>query len=220
MMALISDIHGNHSALKAVLAFLDQRNIKNIICLGDVGGYYSEINTCIEELKKREIPTIMGNHDWYLAHDENCPRSNSANDCLDYQRQVITAENLKWLKSLPSEGTYDGIRVVHGGWNDPIDEYMKPSEEYFKNIEGKFFASGHTHIPKIWIGNNKTYCNPGSVGQPRDGNPDASFALWDGKKFELMRVKYDIQEAQQKMAEAGFNDYYYRNLSKGLQIGR
>lgn len=220
MMALISDIHGNYSALKAVLAYLDKNKIQDVICLGDVGGYYSEVNACIEELRSRNIHTIMGNHDWYLAKNMNCPRSNSANDCLNYQRQVITEENLEWLRKLPISAIYNGVQVVHGGWNDPIDEYMKPSKEYFKNIEGKYFASGHTHIPKIWMGDDKVYCNPGSVGQPRDGNPDASFALWNGNEFQLMRVEYDIQETQAKMAEAGFNDYYYRNLCKGLQIGR
>lgn len=220
MMAIISDIHGNYSALKAVLSRIDEKKIDKIICLGDVGGYYTEVNACINELRTRNIPTIMGNHDWYLANNEVCTRSNSVNDCLDYQRGVITERNLEWLKMLPVKGHFYGIQVVHGGWNDPLNEYIKPSEEYFKSLNGSFFSSGHTHIPTIWVGSGKTYCNPGSVGQPRDENPDASFALWDDGSFEILRVKYDIEEVQEKMKEAGFNDYYYKNLKKGRRIGR
>lgn len=219
MIGIISDIHGNHVALSAVLKRLDEMGISEIVCLGDVGGYYCQINECCAALRSRNILSLMGNHDWYLATGEGCPRSNSANVCLDYQRGVLSVENLEWLKTLPSEADVHGIRIVHGGWNDPIDEYLKPSEEYFSKLPGKYFASGHTHVQHVWSGGGKTYCNPGSVGQPRDGDPRAAFATWNGNSFALHRIEYDIISMQQKMAMAGFPPNYHENLARGTRIG-
>ena len=86
-IGLISDIHGNYEALKVVLEDLDKSNVDKIYCLGDVVGYYSQVNECCKELIEREILCIMGNHDWYLASGTGCPRSKSANDCINYQRK-------------------------------------------------------------------------------------------------------------------------------------
>lgn len=219
MIGIISDIHGNHVALEAVLSRLDELGASQVICLGDVGGYYCEINECCETLQKRKIFTLMGNHDWYLATGESCPRSNSVNVCLDYQRSVVKAPNKQWLTSLKPQAAIGALSIVHGGWNDALDEYMVPSEHYFSNIAGTLFASGHTHVPCIWKGQNKTYCNPGSVGQPRDGDPRASFALLDGNEFTLHRIEYDIAKIQEKMKDAGFTPYFYDNLSNGSRIG-
>ena len=132
---------------------------------------------------------------------------------------MLTEANLAWLKTLPTEADLHGVRMVHGGWNDPIDEYLKPSEAYFSAIPGRYFTSGHTHLPCIWTGVEKTYCNPGSVGQPRDGDPRAAFATWDGEQFALHRAEYEIKRVQEEMAAAGFDEYYYKNLSNGLRIG-
>lgn len=219
MIGIISDIHGNHVALSTVLEKLDDLGVTEIICLGDIGGYYCQINECCETLRQRNMFSIMGNHDWYLAKGESCPRSNSANDCLNYQRKVITPDNLAWLTSLPERAFIHGLDIVHGGWNDPIDEYVRPSPEYFSTIPGKYFASGHTHVQHVWSDGEKTYCNPGSVGQPRDGDPRAAFATWDGHSFSLHRIEYDIEQIQREMALAGFTPYYSENLSKGTSIG-
>ncbi|WP_447890198.1 metallophosphoesterase family protein [Pseudomonas hormoni] len=219
MIGIISDIHGNHVALSTVLNKLDELGVTEIICLGDIGGYYCQINECCETLRQRRVFSIMGNHDWYLAKGEACPRSNSANDCLNYQRKVIFPDNLAWLASLPERSQVHGLDIVHGGWNDPIDEYVRPSSEYFSVLPGKFFASGHTHVQTVWSDGEKTYCNPGSVGQPRDGDPRAAFATWDGYSFHIHRIEYDIDQIQRKMALAGFTPYYSENLSKGTSIG-
>lgn len=219
MIGIISDIHGNHVALSAVLRTLDDLGATDIICLGDICGYYCQINQCCETLRQRNIFAVMGNHDWYLAKGEPCPRSNSANVCLDYQRTVITPDNLVWLTSLPERAIIHGLDIVHGGWNDPIDEYVRPSQEYFSGLPGNHFASGHTHVQCVWSSGDKHYCNPGSVGQPRDGNSKAAFATWDGSSFELHRVDYDIEKIQKEMALAGFSPYYSENLSSGTSIG-
>lgn len=216
-IGLISDIHGNFEALKAVLAELDRLGIAEIYCAGDTVGYYPQINECCRELRQRGIPSTMGNHDWYMAGGGFCPRSKSVNDCLLYQRGIIEDENLAWLRQLPLIIRVGRMQVLHGGWCDPIDEYLEPSAEYFERIAGEVFVSGHTHIQMLRQFGNRTYCNPGSVGQPRDGDPRAAFAVFDGRDFELHRVAYDMQKVFDLMAAAGFNDYYYGGLLTGAR---
>ena len=161
----------------------------------------------------------MGNHDWYMASGTNCERSHSVRDCMAYQRKVITNKNLEWVRNFKTTMVIQGISMVHGGWNNPIDEYLEPNEDYFKNIQSCLFASGHTHMQKIEYYGNKVYCNPGSVGQPRDGDNRAAFATFDGNSFKLYRVSYNIEAVGKLMEAAGFNPYYYgclRDASRNL----
>lgn len=215
-IGLISDIHGNYEALQAVLAELDGMGVSEIYCLGDVVGYYSQVNECCDELRSRRIISVMGNHDWYMAGGSSCARSRSVNDCLVYQRRIITAENLRWLSCFPVHIRTDRLHLLHGGWSDPIDEYVQPTEEYFSRLNGEFFVSGHTHKQIVRTYSGKTYCNPGSVGQPRDNDPKAAFALYDGQ-FTLHRVAYDVRKVFDHMRRAGFNDYYYGCLMTGAE---
>ncbi len=219
MIGIISDIHGNLAALEEVLSALSKKKIEKIICLGDVCGYYSNVNECCELVKNNCFMTLLGNHDWYISKNQKCPRSNSANVCLDFQRKIIKKENLQWLSKLHSKSNYEDLNIVHGGWIDPLDEYINLNEDYFLNLKGSFFASGHTHMPVLWSNSLKKYCNPGSVGQPRDGDYRASFATWDGKEFTIHRVHYDYCKTQLEMKKNGFDLYYYRNLEFGLKIG-
>ena len=214
-IAFISDIHGNYEALKTVLSEIDRMGISEVYCAGDIVGYYCQVNEVCYELRKREIPCIMGNHDWYMAGGGFCPRSKSVEDCLIYQRKIIEKENLEWLKTFPLNLHIGNIHMVHGGWTDPIDEYLKPTKEYFDKVEGNIFVSGHTHVQSLHHFGEKIYCNPGSVGQPRDGDPRAAFAVFNGKDFTLHRVEYDMQIIFDLMESAGFNDYYYGGLQTG-----
>lgn len=216
-IAFISDIHGNYPALSAVLRELDALGITRIYCAGDVVGYYMQINECCRTLRERKIPTVMGNHDWYMTGGGFCPRSRSVNDCLVYQRRIIDPDHVEWLGQLPVRLRIDDVEMVHGGWTDPIDEYLKPSNEYFSRLIGRVFVSGHTHIQRVDRFGDKIYCNPGSVGQPRDGDPRAAFAVWDGAEFVLHRVEYDMQQVFDLMAAAGFSDYYYGGLKTGAR---
>lgn len=219
MIGIISDIHGNYPALMAVFRELDRLGASDIVCLGDIAGYYAQINECCDLVRERAKLVLQGNHDEYLVSGSGCPRSNSANRCLEHQREVITSENLRWLSTHKAYGTYGPLNLVHGGWNDPLDEYLKFSPDYFSDLSGTFFASGHTHVQGCWESEGKRYCNPGSVGQPRDGDPRAAFATFDGKDFSLHRVAYDIHLTQQAMQAAGFPEYFYINLAAGTRIG-
>ena len=217
MIAIVSDVHGNFEALKSVLSKIDELDINEIYCLGDVVGYYSQVNECCDELRKRNVKCVMGNHDWYMAVDSFCPRSHSANDCLEYQRKVITKENKEWIKSFPFIRNEQGISMVHGSWSNPIDDYLEPTKEYFEKLNGKYFASGHCHVQRIENYGDKIYCNPGSVGQPRDNNPLAAFVTFDGNNFQTYRVEYDIKKVGELMDKAGFNPYYYGCLNDGAK---
>jgi putative phosphoesterase len=215
-IGIISDIHGNYEALQAVMASLDRMNITEVYCLGDVAGYYSQVNECCNELRLRNIPCLMGNHDWYMASGGYCLRSKSVNDCLAFQRKIISEANLNWIRTFQLQFCVHNIQMVHGGWADPIDEYLEPGEEYFSRIPGKLFVSGHTHVQTLQMYSEKVYCNPGSVGQPRDNDPRAAFAVFDGR-FTLHRVEYNMQRVFELMDKAGFNDYYYGGLKTGAK---
>ena len=213
-------MHGNFPALSAVLAEIDRLGIRQVVCLGDVAGYYCAVNECAGALRARGIVNLRGNHDDYLTGGAGCPRSTAANRCLDYQRRVITDDNLRWLAESPSGCVVEGVSMVHGGWQDPLDEYLYDvSEEYFSALDGTRFASGHTHVQGVWRFTGKVYCNPGSVGQPRDGDPRAAFAVWDGGTPVLHRVAYDIDAMCRLMERAGFEPYFSDNLYRGTRVG-
>jgi predicted phosphodiesterase len=171
LIAIVSDIHGNYPALQAVLDELDRLSISTIICLGDTAGYYSQVNETCAALRMRNVFSLMGNHDRYLTSDAVCPRSNSATRCIEYQASIIEDSHLAWLGSLPDSAQIHGLDIVHGGWGDHLEEYMTPASEYFSEMGSTAFASGHTHEQLLWSDGSKKYCNPGSVGQPRDGDP-------------------------------------------------
>lgn len=220
MIALISDIHGNYPALQAVLREIDKLKCEATISLGDVAGYYCLLNECIQELKDRKIINLKGNHDDYLLSGKGCPRSASANQCLAFQNRYLGLEHRQWLGQSLTSLAYGKASLVHGGWIDPLDEYLyELRAEYFALRPEKYFFSGHTHVQISQDLGGKFYCNPGSVGQPRDGDPRAAFALWDGNRVILKRVEYDVAAMIRAMRQAGFQPHYYVNLLNGTRIG-
>ena len=115
MIALISDIHGNVSALERVLAEIRTLNVERLICLGDVAGYYPDVDACCALLESAGAICLQGNHDWYLATGNECPRSNSANRCLELQHEVTSEATKRWLGSLPTRITQFGLDCFHEG---------------------------------------------------------------------------------------------------------
>ena len=220
MIAIISDVHGNYPALEAVLKDIDNIRCDKIISLGDICGYYCMLNECVEELRKRNVVNILGNHDAYLINGEKCSRSTVVNQCIDYQRQIISEQNYKYL--LDSVGYLDTelISARHGGWNDLMEEYVSEfdfsvSDNYTCNL----FCSGHTHIQKYAEYKDDVYFNPGSVGQPRDGDPRAAYAvITDDKKILLKRVRYNIDIIADEMRKEGFPDRIFECLFTGNKI--
>ncbi len=219
---VISDVHGNFSALVEVVAFLRFEGCERIVCLGDICGYYPLVNECIELLRREQVECIKGNHDAFILGESSCDRSKSAMDCIAYQKKVINQDNLGWIASLGEVVRFDECLGVHGGLRDHLDEYVQDFD--FKAATRdhpgvKVFLTGHTHIQQIQHAHGLVYCNPGSVGQPRDHDPKAACAIIDKGGIALHRVEYPIERTAAAMKAAGFSDYYYGNLYHGCRIG-
>lgn len=219
-IALISDIHGNYPALLAVFDRIRQQNCDLVVSLGDVAGYYCMINECVDLCRGNRVVNVLGNHDYYLVSGTGCPRSTTANVCIEFQREIITPENLEWLRESIAEYRNLHYWFVHGGWSDPLDEYVDSFDfSRFLDCEARMFASGHTHIQKVQRCGRLTYVNPGSVGQPRDGDPRAAFAVIDSAgEISLCRVEYDIDSIASAMKKNGFESRLYEGLYNGTGI--
>ncbi len=221
-IGVISDIHGNYHALAAVMEDLQVEGCDAVICLGDACGYYSMVNECLDLLRANDVIMLKGNHESYLLGEAHCPRSRSVQRCIEYQQRVITKENLEWCRMLPSFIEDGSLLAFHGGLNDPLDEYIasfdfcKAKEEY-PNVA--LFLGGHTHIPSFQCSPGARYCNPGSVGQPRDHDPRAAYLMISEDTVDFRRTEYPIEKTIKAMKEAGFTDHFFANLPFGCRIG-
>lgn len=226
-IAFISDIHGNFSALKSVWDDIRKNNISTVICLGDLVGYYSQINEVIDFLREKEIPTILGNHDYALLHNKGIiDRSKTCTNVLTKQLTYIRQDNFDYLATLPQYLQFqindNNILCVHGGLKNYIDEYIDDvNENYLSRLDENVthFVTAHTHKPLIEKFNRVIYANSGSVGQPRDLDPRASYLILSNENFEIRRVEYDINMTVSEMRKSGFPDYISDILYKGTRIG-
>ncbi|MGI6460528.1 MAG: metallophosphoesterase family protein [Candidatus Hydrogenedentales bacterium] len=237
---ILSDIHANLEAMEAVLEKLDELEVDQVLCLGDVVGYNASPNECADLVRQWDLPTVCGNHDAVACGREEPWGFNIvALEAAMWTRDHLTPENIQWLEALPDAVQPDGIIGVHGAPGDR-DTYMftwGDVSPHFddSHVQGRnacFF--GHTHVPGVfemdggWTPVNGTsfalknggvtFINPGSVGQPRDGDPRASFGVYDSvsREFSLMRVRYDVQSAMDRIKRAGLPDY----LAHRLEFGR
>jgi len=219
-LAVIADIHGNYPALQAVLNEIKRLECDRILSLGDIAGYYCMINECIDCCRENEIVNVLGNHDFYLVSGKGCPRSMSANKCLDYQRKVITPQNMQWLSESLSEYQDPVFWGVHGSWKDLLDDYLDFFDfDSLPQPVHTVYGSAHSHIQKMQTENGIVYFNPGSVGQPRDNDPRAAFAILSPPNHvSLHRVQYDIDRISRIMSDAGFESRYYSCLKNGTKI--
>lgn len=240
--AIISDIHANLQALTTVLEQIDKIGVDQIVCLGDVVGYNGNPNECVEIIRERQIPTICGNHDAVACRVSDPWGFNPvALAAAIWTRNNLKAVNLDWLRSLPNTRQFEHFLAVHGspmdrdtyifGWDD-IVPHLRFLEE--QNVHLCFF--GHTHCPGIFsadssmnvddfqntarftLDDRKTFLvNPGSVGQPRDGDRRASFGLFDTatREFELVRAPYLFKLAAEKVIEVGLPPFLAERLSLG-----
>jgi predicted phosphodiesterase len=238
--AVISDVHANAEALKSVLKDIQKRQIRNIFFLGDAVGYGPEPNESVELLKSECKILIAGNHDWgVLGLTETGSFNEYARIALAWTGEVLTAKNHEILRTSPLKYEISGmdITLVHATPYDPEKwQYLltlPDAEISFKHMHTGICFVGHSHRPFIVemspSGELKTdkqvmhktedsryIINTGSIGQPRDGDPRACYALVDESSIELVRVGYDIQSTQKKMSEAGLPHILIERLSLGL----
>lgn len=200
-IGIISDIHSNIYGLKAVLR--EMADVSEIICAGDITGYYTFPNEVVDLLIEKKVRFIKGNFDQFILDGHSSSSSSDLiQESINFTRSIITPENLARLNNAPEELELelDGkkIKVWHGSpW--AIDEYINPEFPDFKkfnDIEADLIILGHTHKPMIKELHGKKIINSGSCGQPRDFDSRASCARYDTESgaAEIIRVKYDYSE--------------------------
>jgi putative phosphoesterase len=217
-LGLISDVHGNRVALEAVLD--DMPAVDRLLCAGDVVGYNPWPAECVAAVRGRDVPTVMGNHDRAVASETSFGFNSMAQAGVEYAREHLDESALAWLAGLPDERTLlDGrVKVVHGHPADP-DRYTYPADFAPGMLDGEeLLVMGHTHVQHHAVFAEGMLVNPGSVGQPRDGDPDAAYAVVDLAERAVTehRVSYDVDRVATAIEEVGLP----RRLGQRLYEGR
>ena len=238
-VAIVSDIHSNLTAFRTVAA--DFGEVDEVWCLGDLVGYGPDPNECIALLREYPHVCIAGNHDWAaIGKVETDVFNTAAASAAAWTAQQLTEESLDYLRALPLEIDREGWHLVHGSPRDPIWEYVleaSQAEDLFSLFPGRGCLIGHSHIPMIFVETpdgieylgpeygepldleeSRVIVNPGGVGQPRDGDPRASYALLDtaAAQLEFRRVTYDVEAVQERMQAADLPRPLWRRLSYGM----
>jgi predicted phosphodiesterase len=238
--AVISDIHGNLEAFQAVLSALSEERIDEYLFVGDIVGYGADPKKCIELLKSlNPVAAVAGNHEWGVLEKMDASYFNElAKNAILWTRKMLDSDEIEYLKSLPLVYEDEKMAMVHGTLNMPEEfYYIFDTEDAYVTIsqmKSPLCFVGHSHVPAIFISDStkvehmermdikidserKQLINIGSVGQPRDGDPRASFAVYDDEAFtvEIKRVEYDVRKAQEKILKAGLPSKLAYRLSEG-----
>jgi predicted phosphodiesterase len=241
-IGVIGDIHANLPALETVLSFLDREHCVRIVCVGDVVGYGPHPAECIDQLVQRKIPCVRGNHDdWTVSEHIQWSVSSLVRRNIAWTRSVLTTAHLDWLQARPPTLVYGGVAFVHASnapsrfW--PYVRGLSRLERNFEHQQQSLCFNGHTHVPAIGLrlpnGRSqfvdvsgefsvpkgyRALINPGSVGQPRDGDPRAAFAVCEVGRREIRfhRLTYDVGRTQAAMRAAGLDDAFITRLELGL----
>ena len=238
---VMSDVHANYTALEAVLK--DAGPVDEAWCLGDVVGYGPDPNACVEEL--RELPMLtclLGNHDVAAIGRMAIESFNGdARRSLEWHQKVLSPSNIDFLRTLPENPKVrSNVTMVHGSPRDPVWEYVintLAARLNFDYFDTQFCFVGHSHIQCMFLLDAKrarisldaprigepmqlqgrAILNPGSVGQPRDRDPRAAYAIFDpdAKTWEARRVEYDIPEVQERIRQAGLPEKHALRLAEG-----
>jgi predicted phosphodiesterase len=239
--AILADIHSNLAAFQAVLNDLETNGgFDEIWCLGDIVGYGPAPHECIELLNRYKHTCVAGNHDWASIEKIGLEDFNPyAVVACQWTGRQLTDNDINFLKLLPEMIVQDEFTMVHGSPRDPLIEYILSEKEATENL--KYFATncclvGHSHIPLVFkhkdnktsfiefgedkslsLSNTRFTINPGAVGQPRDNDPRANYALYDTNLNSIYhaKVNYDFKITQQKMEKVGLPDILISRLSDG-----
>ena len=225
-LGVVSDVHSNFVALEAVLA--DMPAVDRLVCAGDVVGYNPWPAECVDELRERSVPTVMGNHDRMVATGRNFRGNGMAQAGVEHATAELNDVQRAWVENLPRERTLaDGrVKVVHDH-PEVTDKYTYP-EEFGPHLLGRgedgprdeqedVLILGHTHVQHHEIYDEGIVLNPGSVGQPRDRDPRAAYAVVDLDELTVTehRVEYDVDAVQQAVREAGLPPGTADRLTEG-----
>jgi predicted phosphodiesterase len=243
-IAIVADIHSNLDALETVFRHAEeQKALEQVWCLGDTVGYGPEPNACLALLRRHNALTVPGNHDLaaigLLSTEDFNPDAAAAAAWTALQ---IAPDERAYFESLPHVVRQGEFTLVHGSLRWPIWEYLYTPEVAVAHLELQetpYSVVGHTHVPllvkedqsspdgclltyledgtALELRDRRLVINPGSVGQPRDGDPRTSYAIYDDteRTVTVHRLEYDIAATQQKMEAAGLPAWLIRRLSRG-----
>jgi len=241
---VVSDLHSNAEALRAVLNRVRRKKFQRVICLGDFVGYGAQPNQVLDTMRtwKAAKLYIRGNHDRVVAGHENADQfNNAAKVAALWTRDHLSAPNRRFLEKLPLGPIQeDGVLVCHGAPHDE-DEYVfhdGHAQQIFDSTDARVIFFGHTHLPVIFAMDkqhrvfggvvtgetivkldreHRYLINPGSVGQPRDRNPASSFAMFDAAKMtvQFFRTPYDVAKTQSSILKAGLPPILAQRLEYG-----
>ncbi|HLC19154.1 MAG TPA: metallophosphoesterase family protein [Thermodesulfobacteriota bacterium] len=240
--AIISDIHSNLEALGAFLEKTEELGVEKTVCLGDIVGYNANPNECIEIIRERKMECVMGNHDSRASGlEEPTDFNHMAAEAVLWTRDKLTEKNREFLKGLPRSIDVDKKFLAVHGWVNSTDMYIFGARDAQTNFELMRAHSernlcffGHTHVSMTYIEADSSVgftvdspvkvekgrnylINPGGLGQPRDRDPRAAFAVYDTRALEVefYRVEYDIQTTAEKILAAGLSP----RLAERLKLG-
>jgi predicted phosphodiesterase len=228
-LLVVSDVHSNLTALERVIE--DAGGFDVVVCAGDIVGYGPDPGDCVERLKGLDVRSVTGNHDLGVTAGER-PTSHfnvHAAAAIEINRRLLNGAQLIWLEGLPKglDLDIDGVKasIFHGSPDRPIWEYVFPSEaelragEFFEAIGADLIILGHTHVPFVHRLDGRVLMNPGSVGQPRDGDPRASYMLVDVAdgviEVAYRRVEYDIESVASRITRLGIPEILAVRLFSG-----
>jgi diadenosine tetraphosphatase ApaH/serine/threonine PP2A family protein phosphatase len=239
---ILADIHSNLEAFEAVLE--DAQNhggFGHTWCIGDVVGYGPDPSACIKLLRQLDPLCVCGNHDQAAVGKIDIGGFNSeAAKANRWTAGQLSHGDREFLSGLPGLVVEDDFTIVHGSPRQPVWEYIAhtlTAEENFRRFDTRFCIVGHTHVPYLFIndglevsgsvlrdgdmlalGDNRLIINPGGVGQPRDRDPRASYAIFDAEEMVLhnYRVTYDVAATQRKMEKAGLPDFLICRIAWGI----
>ena len=237
----MSDIHSNLEALQSVLRDAEKRDgFDQVWSLGDLVGYGPDPAGCIDLLREHEGMSVAGNHDLASIGKLSLEAFNVyASTAVEWTKTQLSPEHVGYFGGLPLRFEHEGFTVVHGSPRDPVWEYVvSPASATisFQHFDTPACLVGHSHIPfvcrprdasavflefpldePVELNNDRVIVNPGGVGQPRDGDPRASYGILDTDRRVVShhRAEYDIPATQQKMVERGLPQYLADRLTHG-----
>ena len=237
-IAIFADIHANLEALNAVLADAQQQAVTDYVCLGDIVGYNADPAACLEKVRELGCPTVKGNHDEDAAGSHSLDNMNPvAAAALEWTRSQLSDEQRQWLARLRMVRQVSEFTAVHSTLDQPANwNYVTNRFDAMANFSYQFTPlcfHGHTHVPRVYVKTDrvqevpsdsitiekgaKYFINVGSVGQPRDGDWRASYAIYDvpSQLVVFRRVEYDIVTTQQKILAAGLPKMLAERIMEG-----
>lgn len=221
-VALFSDVHGNATALRAVIERIEADDPDVVACAGDVVGYGPNPADCVELVRDVADVVVAGNHDRAVETPERYAGHSTAGPGLRHAFDELDDDQLAWLRDLPSRSALDGVSVlVAHSHPDPHrqGQYVYPDdfEPVARQVAADVLALGHTHVQGADQADGTLVVNPGSVGQPRDCDPTAAYALVEttDQSVDLRRVDYDVDAVRRAVEEAGLPDETWMRLRDG-----